>query len=59
MTDFDSQAFVCRGSGKPIGVPRMTQDVEPHEWEVFEPVDRSRGDSLLALIWHGEAPDGW
>ncbi|HUP87529.1 MAG TPA: hypothetical protein VM143_17890 [Acidimicrobiales bacterium] len=59
VAGFDPATFVCRGSGRPIGFPRMTQEVEAHEWEVFEPVDRDRGDSLLALIWHGEAPDGW
>ena len=59
VADFDPTTFVCRGSGKPIGFPRMNQEVEAHEWEVFEPVDRGRGDSLLALIWHGEAPEGW
>jgi hypothetical protein len=38
----------------------MTQEAEAHEWEVFEPVDRSRGDSLLALIWQqGNPPAGW
>lgn len=59
VADFDPETFVCRGAGKPIGFPRMAQEVEPHEWEVFAPVDRGRGDSLLALIWHGEAPKGW
>jgi hypothetical protein len=59
VTSFDPETFVCRGSGRPIGFPKMRQDVEPHEWEVFEPVDRSRGDSLLALVWHGDPPDGW
>ena len=59
VVSFDPETFVCRGSGHPIGFPRMVQEVEPEEWDVFEPVDRSRGDSLLALIWHGEAPDGW
>jgi GNAT superfamily N-acetyltransferase len=59
VASFDPETFVCRGSGKPIGFPRMHQDVEPHEWDVFAPVDRSRGDSLLALIWQGPAPEGW
>lgn len=59
VASFDPDTFVCRGSGRPIGSPRMVQEVEPEEWKVFEPVDRSRGDSLLALIWHGEAPEGW
>jgi hypothetical protein len=59
VAEFDPETFVCRGSGRPIGFPRMTQEVEPHEWDLFEPVDRRRGDSLLAVIWYREAPEGW
>ena len=59
VATFDPDTFVCRGRGRPIGYPRMTQEVEPHEWEVFAPVDRSQGDSLLALMWQGDAPEGW
>lgn len=59
VADFDPETFVCRGLGKPIGFPRMSQEVEAHEWDVFSPVNRGRGDSLLALIWHGEAPIDW
>lgn len=59
VTSFDPETFVCRGTGRPIGFPRMNQEVEAHEWKVFEPVDRTRGDALLALVWHGEPPPGW
>lgn len=59
VTDFDAERFVCRGAGAPIGYPKMTQEVEPDEWEVFAPVDRERGDALLAVIWQPTAPDGW
>jgi GNAT superfamily N-acetyltransferase len=59
VSSFDPETFVCVGTGRPIGFPRMIQEVEPHEWKVFEPVDRRRGDALLALAWIGEAPAGW
>jgi len=59
VTSFDADTFVCRGSGVPIGFPRLTQEVDDEEWEVFAPVDRTRGDSLLAVIWYGEPPVGW
>ena len=56
---FDPETFVCIGSGEPIGYPDIDQDVEPHEWELFEPVDRDRGDALLAIAWAPDAPPGW
>ena len=57
--DFDPETFVCIGSGQPIGVPNIEFEVEPHEWEVFEPVDRNRGDALLALAWIPTSPPDW
>jgi hypothetical protein len=56
---FDPETFVCVGPGQPIGYPDIEHDVEPHEWEIFEPVDRDRGDALLALAWAPDAPPGW
>jgi hypothetical protein len=56
---FDPETFVCIGSGEPIGYPDVDQDVEPHEWELFEPVDRDRGDALLAIAWAPDVPPGW
>lgn len=56
---FDPQTFVCVGSGEPIGYPNIEFEVEPHEWEVFKPVDRDRGDALLAIGWIPDAPPGW
>jgi hypothetical protein len=56
---FDSETFVCVGSGEPIGYPNIEFEVEPHEWEVFKPVDRDRGDALLAMVWGPDAPPGW
>ena len=58
-TDFDPTTFVVRGDGTPIGYPIMDIDVEPQEWRVFEHVNRDRGDSLLGIVWHPDAPDGW
>jgi hypothetical protein len=57
--DFDPETFVCIGSGTPIGYPRIEFDVEPHEWEVFEPVNRDRGDALLAIAWVPDPPPEW
>ncbi len=59
VTNFDPQTFVCIGDGRPIGYPVMDAEVEPSEWEVFAPVNRDRGDSLLGLAWMPDAPEGW
>lgn len=56
---FDPETFVCVGPGRPIGYPRIEVEVEPHEWEIFQPVDRERGDALLAVAWLPDAPPGW
>jgi hypothetical protein len=56
---FDPETFVCIGAGEPIGYPDIDQEVEPQEWEVFEPVDRDRGDALLAIAWAPDTPPGW
>jgi hypothetical protein len=56
---FDPETFVCIGPGEPIGYPDIDQEVEPHEWELFEPVDRDRGDALLAIAWAPDVPPGW
>ncbi len=56
---FDPETFVCIGAGEPIGYPRIEVQVEPHEWEVFKPVNRDRGDALLAMMWTPDAPPGW
>ncbi len=56
---FDPLTFACTGSGQPIGYPILEMDVEPEEWELFRPVDRDRGDSLLGIVWIPDAPQGW
>jgi len=56
---FDPETFVCIGPGEPIGYPNIEFEVEPHEWELFEPVDRDRGDALLAIAWAPDVPPGW
>ena len=56
---FDPETFVCLGDGTPIGYPMLELDVEPHEWELFEAVDRDRGDALLAVAWAPDPPPEW
>ena len=56
---FDPETFVCIGSGTPIGYPVIELEAEPSEWEVFRHVNRDRGDALLGLCWHPDAPEGW
>jgi hypothetical protein len=56
---FDPETFVCIGGGEPIGYPDMEMQVEESEWEVFGPVNRDRGDSLLGMAWYPDAPKGW
>jgi len=56
---FDPLTFVCKGSGVPIGYPIVEVEAPPEEWELFAPVDRSRGDSLLGIAWWPDAPEGW
>ncbi len=56
---FDPETFVCIGNGTPIGYPVIEIDVEPEEWEVFRPVNRDRGDSLLGMSWGPTPPEGW
>jgi hypothetical protein len=59
VPDFDPETFVCHGTGEPIGYPVIDMELAPEEWEVFRPVNRDRGDSLLGLAWMPDAPDGW
>ena len=56
---FDPETFVCIGTGTPGGYPIIELEAEPHEWEVFRPVDRDRGDSLLGIAWSPDGPPGW
>jgi len=58
VKEFDPDTFVCRGRGTPMSCV-IDVDVAPEEWEVFAPVDRTRGDSLLGMIWVPDAPEGW
>ncbi len=59
VENFDPETFVCIGSGKPIGYPVMELTAEKHEWNVFKPVDRDRGDALLGIAWNPDPPEGW
>lgn len=56
---FDRATFVCRGRGRPIGFPVVEIEATPEEWELFRPVNRAHGDSLLGFGWLGEVPMGW
>ena len=56
---FDPETFVCKGTGVPIGYPVIEIEATPEEWELFAPVDRSHGDSLLGLAWAPDPPPGW
>ena len=55
---FDPDTFVCHGPGRPVGKNVIDLDVPDEEAELFAPVDRSRGDTLLALWWT-TPPPGW
>lgn len=57
--DLDPETFVVRGKGSPIGYPKIEIKVDEDEWLPFKPVDRDRGDSLLAIAWSPDAPEGW
>jgi len=56
---FDPATFVCKGTGVPIGFPVIDIESTPEEWELFAPVDRTKGDSLLGISWLPTAPPGW
>ena len=59
--EFDPEHFVIRGSGTPVGYPRIDIDAEvvAAEADLFEHVDRGRGDVLLTIAWSPTAPAGW
>ncbi len=52
-------SMVVVGSGKPIGYPNVDIDVEKDEWQIFQDVDRDKGENLLALAWIPDLPEGW
>jgi hypothetical protein len=56
---FDPETFVVRGSGRPVGFPAIEIDATPEEWDLFAPVNRQAGDSLLGIAWNPDAPAGW
>ncbi len=56
---FDPTTFVVAGSGVPIGWPVIEIEATAEEWEMFKPVDRSKGDSLLGIAWNPGPPAGW
>lgn len=50
---------VVKGSGRPVGYPKLAFEPTEGERELFQHVDRANGDSLLAVAWLPSAPDGW
>jgi len=58
--DFDAEHFVCIGDGAGPGEPIVDiEGVTDAERELFEYVDRRRGDALLVIGWFPSAPQGW
>ena len=47
------------GQGIPIGYPLLDYDATEEEKAVFASVNRDNGDSLLAMSWRPEPPQGW
>ncbi len=56
---FDRETFVCRGHGRPIGEPVVQVEASAEEWTRFSHVDRTRGDTLMAIGFWPTAPEGW
>jgi hypothetical protein len=50
---------VVAGSGAPIGYPRLSFEMKDEETALFSAVNRTKGDSLLAISWMPTAPEGW
>lgn len=57
--EINADNFIVRGSGKSIGRPKLDIQVCDNEWDIFSGVNRERGDSLLAVSWSSNAPEGW
>ena len=55
----DPETFVVRGSGCPVGYPRIAYDTTADEDALFAQVNRDQGDSLLTMCWLPKAPVGW
>lgn len=58
VVEFDPETFVCRGRGRPVGDNVIEVEVPEAEQDLFRHVDRSRGDTLLA-VWWTTPPPGW
>lgn len=50
-SEVDPDTLVVRGPGSPIRYPRIAYEVPKKYAALFAPVDRDRGDSLLAMAW--------
>lgn len=57
--EINEDNFVVKGNGRSIGNPKLVIQVSDDEWGVFSGVNRERGDSLLAMSWSSNVPEGW
>ncbi|MEM1146579.1 MAG: hypothetical protein AAGH49_02240 [Pseudomonadota bacterium] len=55
----DQTTGIVKGSGRPVGYPKLSFQPSPDEEVLFRNVDRTNGDSLLAVAWLPAAPVGW
>lgn len=55
----DENTLIVAGGGEAVGFPRLEYDQSDGERALFAGVDRNRGDTLLAMCWLPEAPEGW
>lgn len=55
----DPTTGIVRGSGQPVGFPRVAFDPTAEEKALFHDVDRNSGDSLLTVAWLPSPPPGW
>lgn len=59
QVNLDAETFIVQGTGTPIGYPNIKIDVPDSSWRIFKNVNRDKGDSLLAIAWTPDAPEGW
>lgn len=58
-SNLDINTFAIKGDGHPIGFPKLSYTETDEEAALFKHVNRSQGDSLLAMCWMPTAPSGW
>ncbi|MEM6581805.1 MAG: hypothetical protein AAF699_11055 [Pseudomonadota bacterium] len=55
----DPTTGIVKGSGRPVGFPKLSFQPTPEEQVLFQNVDRGNGDSLLTVAWLPSPPPGW